>query len=376
MDKGRKKNRILIVLLAFIIMIIIVPRKASGEVAPVTELENKLEGISEEEKVVLVKLFQIQQEIDGIKTEEDIINGEIDKLQSQTKELENQIDKNQKEYDLQLGILKQVMVNYQRGGPTSYLEILLRADNLSEFLKSMNIIKDISHNVNKLLLTLDESKKALEEQSTDLKATTTELGQKKEELATNLDKQEILQKEQEDYLASLKENKVFYQEQLTNIKQIWEDSQSVFTDIVKELNVIISSGYFTLENLNLEYGFATVQGFIEQDNFNQILTEKSTLPKTIFYFKDNQVVIEVPDKHLILTGNFVIDGDSAIRYVVTQGTFYDMPLETASIVELFRLGPLRIDFKAIAGDMIIIDFKIDEVSSTDGKLNFVIKPQF
>lgn len=376
MDKGRKKNRILVILLAFVMVIVIIPMKASGEVKPVTELEDKLEDISEEEKVVLEKLFHIQQEMDGMKAEEDTMNKEIVTLQSQTKDLENQIDKKQKEYDLQLDILKQVMVNYQRGGPASYLEILLRADNLSEFLKSMNIIKDISHNVNELLHTLDEGKKTLEEQSTALVEATIELEHKKEDLADNLNKQEIVQKEQEDYLTSLKEDKEHYQEQLTNIRQIWEDSQLVFTDIVSELNIIISSGYFTLEDLNLNYGFITVQGFIEEDNFNRILKEKSTLPMTVFRFEEDQVVIEVPDKHLVLNGNFVIDGESAIRYEVTQGTFYDMPLEAASILELFQKGPLRIDFKAMTEDLVIIDFEINEVYSQDGSLDFVIIPQF
>lgn len=376
MSNRKKRYRRLAILLSFALFAAAVPPKVSGEVTQITEINDKLEGISEEEKAVLEDLFSIQQEIDEIKAQADTINSEITTLKSQTKDLETQIDEKQEDYDLQLEVLKQVMVNYQRVGPASYLEVLLKADNLSEFLKCLNIIKDISHNVKELLTTMEDSKKNLEEERLQLAQKTEELEGKQEELQENLLTQQVLQEEQEDYLASLMEDRDFYQEQLDNINNMWTDSQTLFADIVVELNRIISSGYFTEEDMNLEFGFFTVKGYLDGETFNRILAENSSLTQTNFLFQEDKVVIEVPEKHLVLTGYFEIAGESAIQYVVTDGTFYDLPLEKASIDELFRNGPLLIDFNGITGNVISIDFEINEVWSEDGTLNFIVIPQF
>jgi hypothetical protein len=87
-------------------------------------------------------------------------------------------------------------------------------------------------------------------------------------------------------------------------------------------------------------------------------------------------VIEVPEKHLVLTGDFIVAGDNAIQYEVKEGTFFEIPLENASIEELFQKGPLLINFKTIAGDMVMIDFSLNKVESLDGRLAFEIKPEW
>ena len=372
----KKKNRIIACFLALVIFITFLPLKASGEVAPITDIENKLEGISDEEKAVLEKLFTIQQEIDETQRKETQITTEMDTLKTQMAALETEIEVKEKDYNLQLDTLKQVLVNYQRGGPASYLEILLNANNLSDFLKSLNIIKDISHNLNGLLVSLEESKKQLQMEKSKLDEKNILLEQTKGDLEQNLKATQLLQEEQEAYLATLKQDRIFFEEKLGDVSQMWIDCQALFSDLVTEISKVIGEGHFTVEDLNLEYGIFTVQGYLEEDTFNRILSENSTITRTIFHFEDNKVIIEVPEKHLVLSGDFVIAGESAIRFEVKGGTFYDMPLETASIEELFHKGPLLIDFKNIAGDMVIIDFKINEVQSQEGTLNFVIVPEY
>jgi peptidoglycan hydrolase CwlO-like protein len=376
MHQGKKIRNLMVMLLTFAVLTVSVTGQASGEVGPITDLEDKLGSISEKEKAVLNELFTLEQEIDSLEQEEGRINGDMEALQKQIAALGKKIDEKQQDYDMQLEILKKVLVQYQRGGPASYLEILLNADSLSEFIKSLNIIKDISHNINELLSSLETDKKVLKEEKSQLDDKNVLLEQKKNELAQNLRDKQKVQQAKEDYLASLKEDRKFYEDQLNNVKQVWEDCRSLFGTMVNEITDIIGSGYFTMEDLNLEYGIFTVQGCLKEETFNRILSEKSSLPQTILHFNEKQVVIEVPEKHLILNGNFIIDGESAIRFEVESGTFYDMPLVASAIEELFQNGPLMIDFKSIAGDMVIIDFKINEVESKAGTLNFVIMPQF
>ncbi|MDF2539533.1 MAG: hypothetical protein K0S76_2554 [Herbinix sp.] len=374
--KAQILPRVKLLSLILIIATITIPFHVSGEVKPITELQDKLEGISEEEKKVLEKLFTISQKMEELEGEINQINQEIEAMQVHIEELETQIDEKQKDYNFQLDTLKQVLVNYQRGGPASYFEILLRVDNFTDFLKSINLIKDISHNVDELLVTVDERKKELEAEKEVRATEVLLLESKKKELAEPLQEQMVLQAEQEEYLASLKEDRADYQEQLNNLVQVWEDCKLVFTDIKDEISTVVKEGYFTLEDLNLNYGFFKIEGVIYEEAFNRVLREHSNMSETIFHFSTDRVVLEIPEKHLVLTGMFELRGENTIEFVVSEGTFYELLLEAASIDELFLAGPLSIDFKELAGENVTIDFTLTEVTLGEGSLNFDIRPQF
>lgn len=362
--------------LILIILCTLLPLQVFGEVQKVTELEDTLSGLSEEEKAVLDELFKLQQEMTGIEQQEREAAAEIEQQEQQVQKLEGSIGDAQSEYNTQLNILKQVLVDYQRRGPASYLEILLNAGTLSEFLASLNIIKDITHNVKDLLASLEDSKTMLQGRRDALVEQKLRLEQARDKLAKKLKAKEKLQEVRETYLASLQENRAYYEEQLTLIAQMWTDCTTLFPAIAADLTQIIEAGHFTLEDLNIAYGLFSVQGYLSEEVFNRILAENSTLGRTIFRFQEEKVVIEVPDKHLSLVGNFVVEGDMAIRFEVQQGTFYDMPLEASSLQELFREGPLIIDFGAITGDMLSLDFTLSEVWSQQEALNFIIIPKY
>lgn len=370
----RYQHKIKIVVTAFMIAILMAaPLRVSGEVAPIEDTKDKIENISQEEMEVLEKLFVIVKEVEALEQEESKLNIEVTDIKSQISELETVIEDTRKEYEGEKELLRQVLIYYQRGGPASYLEILLKAESFGEFLKSLNAIKDISHNVSGLLDSLEASRQKLQGEKEQLDGKAILLKKKQYELGQKLKEREAAEQEQETYLSGLKENRIYYEEQLQNLQLLWEDCRTVFTNTVAETTRIIGEGYFTAEDLNLGMGLFTMPGAIEEDTFNRVLNENSEIAETYFYFKEKEVVLEVPTLHLKLLGNYVIADESAIRYEVNSGTFYDLPLDELSIKALFEKGPLIIDFAAITGDIEIVDFILQEVNSEEGRLAFVIK---
>lgn len=356
-----------------IAILMFAPIRASGEVAPIEDTKDKIENISQEEMAVLEKLFVISKEVDALKQEEVKLNADVTDIKSQISELEAVIDDTMKEYDGEKELLRQVLIYYQRGGPASYLEILLKAESFGEFLKSLNAIKDISHNVSGLLDSLEKSRQKLQGEKEVLDGKAVILKKKQYELGQKLMEREAAEQKQEAYLSGLKEDRTYYEAQLQNLQLLWEDCRKVFSNTVAETTRIIGEGYFTAEDLNLGVGLFTMPGAIEEDTFNRVLNDNSDMTETYFYFKDKEVELEVPMLHLKLWGNFVIADESAIRYEVTSGTFYDLPLDELSMQALFEQGPLIIDFAAITGDIEIVDFILQEVDSEEGRLAFVIK---
>ena len=375
MKRIKSVYKVYILLLCLVSMLLFTSH-AAGEVLPITELRTRLENISEEEKKVLSELFTIEQEITALKNDELKLSGEIEQLQKSIKQLENSIEEKQAAYDMQCEILKQVLVSHQRRGPASYLEILLKAQDLSSFIKSLNIIKDISLNTNELLNDLKEGQRELSEKKFSLEQENVLLEQKRDELASDIDKRLKLQQEKEDYLASLKQDGEYYSKQLELVAGMWDRCTRLMPELSKEITDIISGGYFTLDDLNISFGFFNISGYITEDSFNDVLAEHSRLSSVNFKFEEGRVLIEVPEERLLLVGNFEITGKSEISFVAEEGYFYELPLEKSSIDEIFRNGSLIIDFDQIAEDVIVIDFSIRDVSSQEGSLNFVIVPQF
>ena len=372
-------NRKLSSLIALLILIsltltAVVPNRVSGEVKPITEVQEKLEGITEEEKAVLEILFTLEQEMEEMEREESAITKDIEALQIEIDDMEELLKERQKNYDDQLDILKKVLVGYQRKGPASYLDTLLSAEDLRTFLESINMIKDLTRNVGKLLDSLEEGKKKLAEERDRLSEKAALLADKKEELQEALMKKLELKTKQEAYLATLKEKSEQYQEQLSNLKQMWEDSKLQFSNIVENFSQIIGEGNISLSDLNLSANLFEIKGAIYEETFNEILREHSDLPGLLFHFYTDRVEIEIPEKHLVLIGTFIIAEDKVLKLEVEKGSFYEMPLENESIEELFIDGYLLIDFKELAGDM-LIDFSLETVETKEGYLEFKITPK-
>ena len=373
----RNRKKILYLWIAITLTLsLIVPERVTGEVKPITEAQEKLKGITEEEQKTLEELFRLQQEIESMEREVDRLTGEIKLMEDRITELAEAISKEQKEYDEQLGLLEQVLVSYQRGGPASYLELLLQAEDFSEFLDNINLIKDITKNISELLTTIDASKKRLAEQKEGLEAENLLLEEKQEELKEPIREKNRFVAEQEAYLKTLKEEKEKYEEHLANLTLMWSDLKEIFSSIVGEFSRIIGEGYFTMDDLNLSFHLFFVRGSVTDETFNRILKEHSTLPEIVFSFQPDNIKLMIPDKSLVLNGRFEVSGKSALLYVVESGSFYGIPLEPASIDELFKEGPLLIDFEAVAGELVSLEINLDSVEAKDGFLEFRIRAGF
>ena len=101
------------------------PRHAMGQVQPIMEIEQKLQGISDVEIKVMEELFTISQNIEELERSEEQTRQEIEILKSEIARLENEIAEKQSGYNRQLDVLERFLVGYQRRGPVSFLETII-----------------------------------------------------------------------------------------------------------------------------------------------------------------------------------------------------------------------------------------------------------
>jgi len=365
-DRHQKFRKYPIYILIFVLIFsVFSPVLSRGQAESSTSFEETLEQISEDEKAIVEDLFILSQEIEGMKAEEEKAGREIELLSKEISELDKSINARQKQFDEQLSILEQVLVAYQRRGPATFIETLLNSKNLSDFIKNINVIRELAHNTDKLLSDLQEEKNLLTAEKNKLNENMNMLAEKRKELKAAIESKTRLKEEQEAYLNSLKEKREYFEQHLHSMEKMWEDIKILFSKVVEEYTMIISNGYFPLEDFNIRFGLTSIKGAIYDHRINAVLEEYSKLPKLKFDFSPGEVLVEIPEKKLSLKGTFEIANESSLNFVPSEGTFHGMELKDSSLKELFRDGYLAIDFSGLVGSV-----KIKSIEIKDGYIEF------
>ena len=365
---GKSKLFIIFFLVTIFVFISYTPITIADEL-PISELQGKLEAITDEQQDVLKNLFTLVQEIEEMEREEKSIVLEMDMINKDISSIEAEIADELENYNQKRDVLKQVLQSYQRRGAGTFLEIILESDNISSFLRRLNTLRDLTRNTGQLLESLKESKERLSVEKERLAEKLVLLKDKQEQLKVSIRAKSQLKEEKENYLASLEEERQYYQDQLHNLQVVWDDLKRLFPDMTREFSLMIAEGNLPPDAIEITFSFISIKGTLKDKALNAIIKENSRLTKMVFTFHPSETEINIPEKHLILSGNFEISEGNTLIFVGTKGSFYGLPLEAESINELFREGTLVFDLKPILGPN-----TIDSIEIMDGYLELTILP--
>ncbi len=335
------------VLILIMVCLLWIPNPAVVQGESLAEIQEKLTEISDAEKAILEDLFLLVQEIDAIEREEAAISGEIDAVHVEIERIEVNITQEERSFAHLQDVLQQVLKGYQRKGPGSFLEIVLDSDSLAIFLRRLNILRDLTRNTGKLLEDLQESAERLASEKVKLNEKILLLEQKQEELRASLVKKLLVKEDMENYLASLEEERMHFEQQLERIAVAWDELKPLFSSMAREFSLIIEEGNFPPDALEITFALFNVKATMEEKTFNDILAGHPRLPAMEFIFRPGTVDLHVNDSHLVLTGTFVIEDGHTLLYEVKGGSFYGLPLETGALEDLFQGGPLKLDLRPL-----------------------------
>jgi hypothetical protein len=214
---------------------------------------------------------------------------------------------------------------------------------------------------------LAESKTKQLTEKTNLAAKIKVMDDNQIQLRESLTKKKQLIEDQEKYLASLKEMREYYQEDLANLQQNWDELKNSVPVIIKELSNIIDGGNIPSNKLLISYNFMSIKASIDEKTLNDLISEHPFLPKIEFSYYPNNVKISMPEKNLILSGTFIIQEAHTLKFQVTEGSFYGIPLDTGAIEDLFLKGDLMFNLK-----LPLSNYTINSIKTTEGYLELTI----
>ncbi len=339
----------------------------AGQTGTLTDIEEKLAGLSDEERAVLQHLFALSQEIAEMEKEVRRLGLDAEIVMDEIRELEKIIAAEQISYETKRDVFKQVLRSYQRMGPSSYLEIILDSGSLSVFLRRLNTLRDLTRNTGELLHSLQKSSEKLITEKNKLDETLLLLAEKQELLSATLIKTLRLKEENEGYLASLAEEREYYHGQLTVMQQAWEELKNFFPHVTREFSRIIEEEALPQKALKTTITLSGIKASIDEQALNEIISGHG-LTEMVLRFYPGMVEIAVPDKSLAMEGIFILEGET-LKFQAQEGCFYGIALQTESLEELFAEGDLLLNLKTLVGSNILRSIEIQA-----GRLELLIIP--
>lgn len=340
-----------------------------GQEGPFAGIKENMASISETEHEKLQDLFVLGQQINEMEKAEEQITRDIETKNGEIEELKVKIAGEEVAYTKKSEDLKQVLKSYQRMGPGTYLEIILSSDNLAMLLRRVNTLRDLTRNTGKLMEALEATKVTLLTEKTTLTEKNKLMEDSQKQFRDSLTKQKQLRENQEKYLASLMDRRVYYQENLANLQRNWDELKTSVPAIIQELSSIIDEGNIPTDKVKITYNIVSIKGTIDEKVLNDIISEHPLLPKIKFSFYPNRVEINMPEKSLVLSGQFVIQEAHTIKFQVKEGSFYGMPLDPGAIGDLFLRGDLKFNLK-----LPLKNYTLNSIKTTEGSLELTITP--
>lgn len=174
------------------------------------EINNQISDTEDEIEEVQSQLSEAAQEVQDLVNQigdyEDSIsalNTQISEKETEISTKEQEINDAQKDIDEKQALLEERLVSLYMNGQTSYIDLLLSSDDLTDFISKYYLISELATYDTDLIQSIRDAKSELEAAKTDLEATKTELESNKTELQTAQAALESTRTEKEAKVASL-----------------------------------------------------------------------------------------------------------------------------------------------------------------------------
>ena len=198
--------------------------KLEDQAAEKEKLQNELDSIDTEKATVKEQIEALDAQINSTEEQIELQNDLIDSLEEMIAQKEEELAEAQKKEEEQYEKFKtRVRVMYEQG-ETSYLEVLLSADDLSDFLSKYEIVSQIA----------EYDKNLFEE----LKALKEEIAQTKSELEEDRQQAENVRKELEVSKSELDTQLANRSQAMKDLESAAEEVKASFAEIEAEEDAI------------------------------------------------------------------------------------------------------------------------------------------
>lgn len=205
------------------------------------DLQNQLDESNDQLEEVQSQLSENLQQIEKLdekikQSEEKItkLNEQVTQLQTEISDIQAKLEVAEKNYETQKQVMEKRLVAIYEAGDTKYIDVLLKSNNISEFLSSYYLITEITSMDQSLLEEVEAQKKEIELSKQKLEKNQTSLAtalQTQTQTSTVLQNTKTLR---ENYIARLSDEEKAKQAQIDEITAQYEAVNNQILELAKQ----------------------------------------------------------------------------------------------------------------------------------------------
>ena len=194
----------------------------------IDEMEEKKEEVSQEKSNTETQIDELNKQISSYENEIGELEYKIDDLNTQIAETEEKINQKQEDYDKQKELLETRLIATYEAGETSFLDVLLCSNSLSELISNYYYISEITQNDAQLMEDIENEKKEIEQAKVNLENNKKELDNSKIQKEAKAVELQAAKSEKTKYVSQLSQEEQELQQQ---IDELTRDNQQILNDI-------------------------------------------------------------------------------------------------------------------------------------------------
>lgn len=196
----------------------------------IKESQKELENIKEEKSETLKDVENLMGKISDYQSEIDELNSKISSLETKIKQANTKIKEDEEKYKKGQEELNQRLIAMYENGETSYLDVMLSANNLTDFISGYYMVAELATYDTDMLEQIEQEKKKIEEEKQELEQNKQVLDTSKKEKKSKADALSVAKKEKEQKASKLTQEE---QETQKEIEEMLEDKKVIESELAK-----------------------------------------------------------------------------------------------------------------------------------------------
>lgn len=235
-------KKILKIMFINIVAILIISQMLTSSFAETsTELKNQqkdidkqIEETNTEIAGVKSKMTKALSQINNLNAEISTYENEIDNLNNQIQEKQKEIEYQEEQFIIQKELLDARLVAMYENGETSYLDMLLSSEGLTDFISNYYMISQLAEFDQELLNKIEDTKNKIESEKVSLENAQNEIESKKSSLNSTLNSKKSL-------VSNLSDEELELQKKLEEMEEDRKEIQKRLAQLAKKETATASS---------------------------------------------------------------------------------------------------------------------------------------
>lgn len=235
-------KKILKIMFINIVAILIISQMLTSSFAETsTELKNQqkdidkqIEETNTEIAGVKSKMTKALSQINNLNAEISTYENEIDNLNNQIQEKQKEIEYQEEQFIIQKELLDARLVAMYENGETSYLDMLLSSEGLTDFISNYYMVSQLAEFDQELLNKIEDTKNKIESEKVSLENAQNEIESKKSSLNSTLNSKKSL-------VSNLSDEELELQKKLEEMEEDRKEIQKRLAQLAKKETATASS---------------------------------------------------------------------------------------------------------------------------------------